>query len=153
MKDNSVHQNCENILDGRITFGVPCIIYSKHAAVCLQRAPTVHVGGPAYVQTCVLSGSRGTAGVLAQSLNTIFKPLCGSIFLLQQCIWNLLHCCFVLQLFGHWTDCSFHLSVIHEINSVGAPISASLYSCLCGKKFLSSDLSEWWGVRQTDEVY
>lgn len=39
----------------------------------------VHVGGPAYVHTCVLSGSRGTTGVLAFSLNTIFKPLCSSL--------------------------------------------------------------------------
>lgn len=39
----------------------------------------VHVGGPAYVHTCVLSGSRGTAGVLAFSLNAIFKPLCSSL--------------------------------------------------------------------------
>lgn len=78
MKDNSVHQHCEIILDGRITFGVPCFTYSKHAAVVLQHAPTVRVGGPAYVHTCVLSGSGGTARVLAHSLNTIFKPLCGS---------------------------------------------------------------------------
>lgn len=44
----------------------------------LQHKPTVYcvcVGGPAYAHTCVLSGSRGTAGVLAFSLNTIFKPL------------------------------------------------------------------------------
>lgn len=34
------------------------------------------VGGPAYVHTCVVSGSRGTAGVLASSLETFFKPLC-----------------------------------------------------------------------------
>lgn len=39
----------------------------------------VRVGGPAYVHTCVLSGSRGTAGVLAFSLNTVFKPLCCSL--------------------------------------------------------------------------
>lgn len=34
------------------------------------------VGGPAYVHTCVVSGSRGTAGVLASSRKTFFKPLC-----------------------------------------------------------------------------
>lgn len=65
-----MHRNCEIILGGRITFVVPRFTCSKHAAVVLQHAPTVHVGGPAYVHTCVLSGSGGTAGVLAHSLNT-----------------------------------------------------------------------------------
>lgn len=66
-------QSTERIIPGLIWFA--CSIKKKCCFCFSAQAHGTCVGGPAYVHTCVLSGSRGTAGVLAFSLNSIFKPL------------------------------------------------------------------------------
>ncbi len=79
------------------------------------------VGGPAYVHTCVLSGSRGTAGVLAFSQNTIFKPFYISLSNLRSTVSlcrapvHFLHVFLLLLL--SFVHCSSHMNNIWEGNS------------------------------------
>lgn len=79
------------------------------------------VGGPAYVHTCVLSGSRGTAGVLAFSENTIFKPFYISLSNLRSTVSrcqaqaHFLHVFLLLLL--PIVCCSSHMNNIQEGNN------------------------------------
>lgn len=82
-----------------------CVFWHKSAEARFVRV-FVCVGGPAYVHTCVLSGSRATAGVLAFSLKkkkeNVFKPFypshCKTSALPQLCVGLALTSCFTIGL-------------------------------------------------------
>lgn len=90
----------------------------------LQRAPTAHVGGPAYVHTCLLSGSGGTAGVLALSLYTIFKPLCGSVLTHSRASETCCLCAIVMLHIVHLMNCVVR-SLLHIKNTQVPAVSSA----------------------------
>lgn len=104
----------------------------------------MHVGGPAYVHTCVLSGSRDTAGVLAFSLNTIFKPLRSSLenhhsVVSQPAQWLLRHSSYLPTAVCQ-APCSLCICILASVALVPVFLHFHLVKCVYCRFFYTSDL-------------